>query len=79
MPAYYPPWLRAKNIYWFNERKRFPVGKRKNITRTNNSGLDYADDIALRTNTPAQAETLLHSIERAAGGIGLHVNADKTE
>ena len=25
------------------------------------------------------AETLLHSLERAAAGIGLHVNANKTE
>ena len=32
---------------------------------------DYADDIALLANTPAQAESLLHSLERAAGGIGL--------
>ena len=37
---------------------------------------DYADDIA---NTPNQAETLLHSLERAAAGIGLHVNAHKME
>ena len=40
---------------------------------------DYADNIALLTHTPAQAETLLHSLERAAAGIDLHVNADKTE
>ena len=40
---------------------------------------DYADDIALLANTSAQAKILLHSLERAAGGIGLHVNADKTE
>ena len=40
---------------------------------------DNADDIALLGNTPAQAETLLHSRERAAEGIGLHVNALKTE
>ena len=33
---------------------------------------DYVDDIALLANTPAQAETLLHSLERAAAGIGLH-------
>ena len=31
------------------------------------------------TITPVQAETLLHSLERAAGGISLNVNADKTE
>ena len=35
--------------------------------------------IAILANTPNQAETLLHSLERAAIGIGLHVNAHKTE
>ena len=40
---------------------------------------EYADDIALLANTHNQAETLLHSLERAAAGIGLHVNAHKTE
>ena len=40
---------------------------------------DYADDTALLANTPNQAKTLLHSLERAAAGIGLHVNAHKTE
>ena len=30
-------------------------------------------------NTPIQAEYLLHSLEQAAGCIGLHMNADKTE
>ena len=39
---------------------------------------DYADDIALLANTPAKTETLLHSLERAAADIGLHVYADKT-
>ena len=38
---------------------------------------DYADDIALLANTPNHAETLLHSLERAAAGIGLHDNAHK--
>ena len=41
--------------------------------------LAYADDIALLANTPAEAKTLLHSLERAAAGIGLHINAHKTE
>ena len=36
---------------------------------------DYAADLALQANTPNQAETLLHSLERAAAGIGLQVNA----
>ena len=40
---------------------------------------DYADDIAILVNTPDQAETLLHSLERAAASIGLYVNAHKTE
>ena len=40
---------------------------------------DYAGDIVILANTPNQAETLLHSLERAAAGIGLYVNAHKTE
>ena len=40
---------------------------------------DYADDIALLANSLVQAESLLHSLKRAAKSIGLHVNADKTE
>ena len=40
---------------------------------------DYAYDIALLANTPNQAETLLHSLERVAASIGLYVNAHKTE
>ena len=41
--------------------------------------VDYADNIALLANIPTQAETLLHSLEWVAVGIGLHVNVDKTE
>ena len=51
--------------------RRYPA---KTITEA-----DYTDDIALLANTPKQAETLLDSLERAAAGIGLHVNALKTE
>ena len=40
---------------------------------------DYADDVALLANSPVQGESLLHSLGRVAGGVGLHVNADKTE
>ena len=40
---------------------------------------DADDDIAVLANAPTQAETLLHSLERAAAGIGLHVNAHKAE
>ena len=45
--------------------RRYPT---KIITGVNNAA-----------NAPAQAETLLHSLELAAAGIGLHVNAHKTE
>ena len=40
---------------------------------------DYADDIAILANTPNQAETLLHSLERTVAGIGLDAHAQKTE
>ena len=40
---------------------------------------DNADDIAILANTTNQAETLLHNLEWAAAGIGLHVNAQKNE
>ena len=40
---------------------------------------DYADDITLLANTPTQAKSLLHSLERAAAGITILVNAHKTE
>ena len=41
--------------------------------------VDYADDIALLANISAQAETLVHILEWIAGGIGLHINAGKSE
>ena len=49
--------------------------KKQKVPRKNN----YADDIALLANTPDQAKTLLHSLERATAGIGLNVKAHKTE
>ena len=36
---------------------------------------DYDDNIALLANASTRAETLLHSLERATGGIGLRINA----
>ena len=42
----------------------------KTITNTN---------YAILANEPTQTKTLLHSLERAAVGIGLHVNAHKME
>ena len=40
---------------------------------------DYADDLALLSNTIDGAEKLLHHLEEAAANIGLSVNAKKTE
>ena len=51
--------------------RRYPA---KTITDADN-----ADDIAILANAPVQAETLLHCLERLVAGIGLHVNAHKTE
>ena len=51
--------------------RRYPA---KTITNA-----DFANDIALLANAPAPAETLLHSLERAAADIALNVNAHKTE
>ena len=39
----------------------------------------YADNLALIVNIPAQAKSWLHSLDQAAKGIGLNVNANKTE
>ena len=51
--------------------KRYPA---QTITDT-----DYANDIALLAYSPTKADTLQHSLEQAAGGIGFHINADETE
>ena len=40
---------------------------------------DYADDIALLSDSIEKAELLLHRVEEAAKQIGLHINEDKTE
>ena len=64
--------IREKGFELTKKRgRRYPA---KTITDA-----DYADDIAILANTPNQAETLLHSLEQAAAGIGLHVNAHETE
>ena len=40
---------------------------------------DYADDLALFSDTINHEEKLLHALEYASAGIGLYVNAKKTE
>ena len=41
--------------------------------------LDFADDLALVSDTVQQAEKLLHDLESAASAVGLSLNASKTE
>ena len=43
------------------------------------TNMDYTDDLTLLENAPAQAKTLLHSLEWATAGIGLYVNTPKME
>ena len=40
---------------------------------------DYADDLALLSNTPTQAKSRLHSLEQTTRGISLYLNPDKTD
>ena len=51
--------------------RKYPA---KTITDTDN-----ADHIARLVNSHTQADFLPHSLEQAAGGIGIHINTDKTE
>ena len=40
---------------------------------------DNLDDITLFANTATQAKSLLQSLEQTAGGIDIHMNANKTD
>ena len=40
---------------------------------------DGTIDQVLLANTPAQAESLLHNLEQAAGDIGLYIDAKNAE
>ena len=45
----------------------------------NITAADSVDDQVRLVNTPAQAESLLHSLEQSTKGIGLYMNSDKTD
>ena len=51
-------WLSTKKV----KSRRYPA---ESIT-----DVDYADYLALLVNIPAEAESLLHNLEQAAGSIG---------
>ena len=41
--------------------------------------IHYTNNLVHLANTPAQAESLLHRMKQAVGGIDLYVNYNKTE
>ena len=43
------------------------------------TGTNYTDDLVLLAYTHSQAESLLHSLEQTARGIGLYMSTDKAE
>ena len=75
IPVYHLPRLRASNVNRFNERKLLYAeqGKKQKITRTNY----YRHRASGKYNHAGWVPK--HSLEWAAGDIGLHVNAEKAE
>ena len=59
----------------------FTISKRKSrrYPAKHITDIDYADDLALLSNSMKDAEKLLHYVEDAASVIGLHINAKKTK
>ena len=67
------------NVNRSNKRKRFHTKKSKKQMIPHRNNDRYRYDIALLVNTLTSAESLLHSLEQEEGGIGLYVNANKTD
>ena len=63
------------------ERLGFTIRPRRSrrVGPVNITDLDFADDIALLSDTAAQAQELLRNVENAALRVGLHMNAKKTQ
>ena len=65
---------------WFYSKKKVLLQKRQEVDNTPYKTItdaDYAEDSSLLANTRTQDESPLQILEQAAGGIRLHVNADK--
>ena len=61
-----------------NRRKQLIVGGIVESAKSQQNGAletDYADEMVLLARAPAQTETLLHSLKRAAAGIGLYIRS----
>ena len=63
--------LQFSNLFTLKKKAR----SRRNPTETI-SDADYVDDRALLANTASHVESLQHSLEKAARGIGLYLNSD---
>ena len=74
MYVYNLPRLQTMNVSRLNKKHRSKWYPAETMTAA-----DYADDLVLLANTPDQTKSLLHSLKQAAGGIGLNLNANKTE
>ena len=81
MSSYHPEKKNEYNLEVLRKDNGFKLTKERSriYSAQTITEADYDVDIALLANTPAQAKTLLHNVERAATGLGFHVNADKTE
>ena len=64
------------STFWLNIKKK---QKNRQYPTETITDKDYVDNLAILANTSAQVETILHSLEQAAGCIGLQVEANKTE
>ena len=84
--------INISTMFVYNLPKTFNIdrsNKRKWVFARKNSRRRYpaetladtyvADHKTLFANTPAEVESLLHSLKQAAGNISLHRNANKTE
>ena len=68
--------MKENSFTWAKKKKKKEADDTSSQTILD---VDDTDDIARLANTPDQAESLLHSLERAAGGICPRVKVDKTE
>ena len=73
--------LYINNSHNSNKRKRLYAkrARSRSYPAETITEADYADVLAFLANTPAQAESLLHSLEQPAGSIDFYVNANIKE
>ena len=75
--VYTLPRLHTLNVNRSNKRKWLHTKKKSQETDKTMTDAHYADNQVLLANTSAPAESLLHSLELAVVGIGLHMNTEK--